>query len=250
MNYWGHILMNLSLRLAAAAALGLAALPAIAADLPQRAPAPAPVLSYQAFDPWMIRVRAVGVLPDGESSVSVGGAPGVNGLKISNTVVPEVDITYFFTKNIAVEAICCLAPHKIKGSGALAAVGEIGKTLLFPPTVMLQYHFTDLGAFKPYVGVGVNWTHYFRNKATAPTFAGLDIEDSFGVAAQVGFDYMINRNWGINFDVKRILMRPTATVTLLPATPVRAKVHIDPWIVGAGIVYRFGGGSSAVVAKY
>jgi outer membrane protein len=130
-------------------------------------------------------------------------------------------------------------------------VGEVGKTLVFPPTVMLQYHFTNFGAFKPYVGVGVNWTHYFRNKATGPTFSNLDIKDSFGVAAQIGFDYMINRNWGFNVDVKRIMMRPDATVVLngAPPTPVRAKVRIDPWVVGAGVVYRFGGGS-AVLARY
>jgi outer membrane protein len=244
--------MKFSLRLAASVALGAVALPAVAADLPQRAPVPAPIMTYEAFDPWMIRVRAIGVIPDGTSKVSVGGAPSVSGLKISNTVVPEIDITYFFTKNIAVEAICCVSPHKIKGSNALAGVGEVGKTLVFPPTVMLQYHFTNFGAFKPYVGVGVNWTHYFRNKATGPTFSNLDIKDSFGVAAQIGFDYMINRNWGVNFDVKRVMMRPDASVTLNGATPtaVRAKVRIDPWIVGAGVVYRFGGGSGAVVARY
>ena len=193
--------MKFSFRITAAAVFGAAALPAIAADLSQRAAAPAPMMTYETFDPWMIRVRALGVLPDGESKVSVGGAPSVNGLKVSNTFVPEVDITYFFTKNIAVEAICCVSPHKIKGSKALAGVGEIGEALLFPPTIMLQYHFTNFGAFKPYVGVGVNWTHFFRTDATAP-FSNLKIDDSFGVAAQVGFDYMINRNWGINVDVK------------------------------------------------
>lgn len=246
-------LMKLSLRLAAGLALGVVALPAMAADLPVRAAAPAPVMTYETFDPWMIRVRAIGVLPDGNSSVSVAGGRSISGLKISDAVVPEIDITYFFTKNIAVEAICCLAPHSIKASGTLAGIvganNKIGDTLLFPPTVMLQYHFTNFGAFKPYVGVGVNWTHYFNNDA-APGYNSLKIDNSFGVAAQIGFDYMINRNWGINFDVKRILMRPDATVRL-GAIPVSANVRIDPWIVGAGIVYRFGGGSGApVVARY
>ena len=240
--------MKFSFRITAAAVFGAAALPAIAADLSQRAAAPAPMMTYETFDPWMIRVRALGVLPDGESKVSVGGAPSVNGLKVSNTFVPEVDITYFFTKNIAVEAICCVSPHKIKGSKALAGVGEIGAALLFPPTIMLQYHFTNFGAFKPYVGVGVNWTHFFRTDATAP-FSNLKIDDSFGVAAQVGFDYMINRNWGINVDVKRIMIRPDATVRL-GLVPITAKVHIDPWVVGVGVTYRFGGGSGRVVARY
>lgn len=223
---------------------------AMAADLPERTEAAPPAPVFTAFDPWMIRVRAVGVLPTSSARVSAGGAliPGAS-LKVSNSVVPEIDISYFFTPNFAVEAICCITPHKITATNAIAGLGEVGKVIVFPPTVLLQYHFTGLGALKPYIGLGVNYTHYFRD-GNGPLFAGLRVKDSFGVAAQVGFDYMIDRNWGINFDVKKVMMRPDASVTLLPATPVTAKVKIDPWIIGVGVTYRFGGGSSAVVAKY
>jgi outer membrane protein W len=76
------------------------------------------------------------------------------------------------------------------------------------------------------------------------------------VAGQVGFDYMLNNNWGLNFDVKRIMMRPSASGVVYNSflntfIPVHTKVKIDPWLVSAGITYRFGGGASApVVAKY
>jgi len=243
--------MKMSLRATLAAALaGAVALPALAADLPVRVDAPAPAtIVFDSYHPWMVRVRAIGVLPVSSATVFAAGAPVAGGsLKVTNSVVPEVDISYFFTKNIAVEAICCFTPHKINGAGTLAGLGKVGSVWVFPPTVLLQYHFTNFGAFKPYVGVGVNWTHYFRNDAAAG-FSNLKIDDSFGVAAQVGFDYMLTRNWGVNVDVKRVMMRPDATV-LLGATPVSAKVRIDPWIVGAGVTYRFGGGARPVVAAY
>ncbi len=235
--------MKYSFRIAAAAiTLGVAALPALAADLPSRvAVAKAPIV-FETFDPWMVRVRAIGVLPDSSAKVWVNSAySSGSGLHVTNSVVPEVDISYFFTKNIAVEAICCITPHTIRGTGDLAGL-QVGKTTVFPPTVMLQYHFTDLGAFKPYVGIGGNWTHYFDNNANnADGFTNLKLKDSFGVAAQIGVDYMINRNWGINVDVKRIMMRPEATVTLANVNAVRADVKIDPWVIGAGVTYRFGG---------
>ena len=224
----------------AIAALSFAATAAStqAADIPARVEAqpPAPI---EVFNPWMIRVRAIGVLPESSARIRAGGVliPGASA-KISNSVVPEVDITYFFSRNLAVEAICCVTPHRIKATGAIAALGRIGSTLVFPPTVLLQYHFTNFGAFKPNVGVGVNYTHYFNNSA-GPLFANLKIRDSWGVAAQIGFDYMIDKHWGINFDVKRIYMQPNARVTLLPALPIRAKVKIDPWIIGAGVTYKF-----------
>ena len=59
------------------------------------------------------------------------------------------------------------------------------------------------------------------------------------MAGQIGFDYMLDKHWGVNFDVKKIMMEPNATVTLLPATAVTAKVKINPWIIGTGITYKF-----------
>ena len=246
-----------------AAAAIAAALPAAAADLPAKGPAMAPAPTYmEAFDPFMIRIRGIAVIPDsgkgGISQAVTGRAALLNGqVKAKEAYMPEVDVTYFFTKNIAVEAICCVSVHNIKGSLPNGTgLGTIGRTWVFPPTVMLQYHFTDFGAFKPYVGVGVNYTHFFDTKAkgalaAAPFLGDLKLKDTWGVAGQVGFDYMLNRNWGINVDVKRILMEPkfssynTTTGTLNAA----GKAKINPWIIGVGVTYRFGG-PSAVVAKY
>jgi outer membrane protein len=226
----------------AALLLGTTALPALAADLPSRSAPPAfASAAFETFDPYMIRVRAVGILPDGTGNIDqiVGSR-----VKTGNAFIPELDLTYFFTKNFAVEAICCLSKHNISVDG----LGKVASTWVFPPTVMAQYHFTGLGAFKPYVGVGVNYTHYFDTRTTGVLAnTHMKIQDSWGVAAQVGFDYMIDRHWGINVDVKRILMEPKWKDNTAGLT---GKAKIDPWVIGAGITYRFGGPEGAVVAKY
>lgn len=230
--------MKASSRAALALLLGSVALPAFAADLPAtRAPA-APLL-VQETSPWMIRVRALVVAPQSSASVSVNGAADVNGLKASTSVVPELDITYFFTKNIAAELILGVTPHNVKGTGSLASLGKIGSTWLLPPTLMLQYHFTEFGAFKPYVGAGVNYTFTFNNKEAGPMSA-FHVKNAPGFALQAGFDYMLDKHWGLNLDVKKIWLRPDATATLTSGpTPVTAKVKLDPWLVGVGVTYRF-----------
>ncbi len=273
----------------AASVAGLLALSsaAVAADLPSRKVAPTEPIAIDTFHPFQIRLRATAIIPDGKttvydkngailpllgSSTGAGGQILGAGAKVSTTVIPELDVTYYFTKNIAVEAICCLSKHSVTGTGVLNGL-NIGSTWVFPPTVLLQYHFTNFGAFQPYIGVGVNFTAYFGQKSGgnwapffspllgptgANTVSNLSIGSSWGVAGQVGFDYMINSNWGVNVDVKRIMMQPTAhalvwntvAAPLVGPIPVRAKVNIDPWVVSAGITYRFGGGASAVVAKY
>lgn len=226
--------------ISAAVVIGACAAPAFAADLPsKKAPAVAAPVAIDAFDPFVIRVRGVGVIPNGTGKVDQLGL----GVKASKSFIPELDLSYFFIKNIAVEAICCVSPHDV----SVNTLGKVAHTWLFPPTVMAQYHFTNFGAFKPYVGVGVNYTHFFDTKTTS-ALAGthMHINDSFGVATQVGADYMIDRHWGVNVDVKRILMQPTWR----DSAALTGKAKINPWLIGAGITYRFGGPEGAVTAKY
>jgi outer membrane protein len=228
--------MSRILRLSLSAALlaGTALTSAQAADLPSTKMAPlAPIMTQ--WSPWMIRGRALFVVPQESAKLKLGGAPIVGGdVNISNSVVPELDISYFFTKNIAVELILGVTPHNVKGAGTLAGA-RIGSAWLLPPTLMLQYHFTDLGPFKPYVGVGVNYTVFFNEKAKGG-FTSFDLKDTFGLALQAGVDYMIDQHWGINFDVKKIFLEPKVKVN---NGLITGKVKIDPWLIGAGVTYRF-----------
>ncbi|UGY20294.1 OmpW family protein [Bradyrhizobium septentrionale] len=218
-----------------------------AADL-----APAPVY-YKSppiapFNPWMIRLRVLSVLPDSAaSSVNVAGAPPLSspssGLSISDRVIPELDITYFFTTNIAAELILGVASHHISGSGTLNGL-DVGKAWLLPPTLTLQYHFTDFGPLKPYIGAGINYTAFFNQSAANTPLAGLAVADlrisnQFGAAVQFGFDYMLDRHWGLNFDVKKLWLRPDYSATVNNAIAVTGRANIDPWLVSGGITYKF-----------
>ncbi len=168
-----------------------------------------------------VRLRGEAVLPDTKSTGSV------TNLKASNGVIPEADISYFLTKNIAIEAICCVSKHDISSGGT-----KLAETTLFPPTVMLQYHF-DMGKFKPYLGAGVNYTVFFDNTN------GLKLDNAWGAAVQAGVDYHVSGNWFANVDFKKLWV---GTDYALGAA--KGHVDIDPIIVGAGIGYRFGTGYS------
>lgn len=225
---------NLALAPLAALLLGTTVLGAAAADLPSRKGAPlAPVVDI--WNPWMIRGRALVVVPQEQAKLRAGGAPIVGGdVSISTSVVPELDITYFFTKNFAAELILGVTPHNVKGAGTLAGA-RIGSAWLLPPTLTLQYHFDPIGAFKPYVGAGVNYTVFFDEKAKGG-FTSFDLKDSFGLALQAGVDIMLDRHWGINFDVKKIFLEPKVKVN---NGAVTGKVRIDPWIFATGVTYKF-----------
>lgn len=230
------MLQRLSMGLAGAAGLLLGAVTAEAADLPVQVPAsiaaPAP------YSPWQIRVRAIGVLPDASNgTLTAAGAPVAGAtVNVSNSVVPELDISYYFTRNIAVELILATTRHNAYGAGTISNLGKLGSAWLLPPTLTLQYHFTDFGAFQPYVGAGINYTWMYSTKSNALT--SFNMSNNVGFALQAGFDYMIDQHWGLNVDVKKLWLTSTAT-GFLGAAPVSTKVHLDPWIVGGGITYRF-----------
>jgi outer membrane protein len=227
--------------LLAATAIATICAPAGAADLPATGPvykAPA----FEPWNPWMIRVRALGVITRNSGSVDqVAGS----GLSTTDSLVPELDISYFFTKNIAAELILGVTRHSVTGTGVAATNGlNVGSAWLLPPTLTGQYHFTDLGAFKPYVGAGVNYTMFFSQSAgNAADAAGVTVTNShlhnaFAPVLQIGFDYMIDRHWGFNVDVKKLWLRPnwdgTSSVGALTG-----KVNLDPWLIGAGVTYKF-----------
>ena len=179
---------------------------------------------FQAGD-FMIRTRALGVIAQENGRVSNGDS-----VRIDNSVVPEFDFTYFFTPTISAELIAAVTPHDVTTSSGIDA----GGAWLLPPTLTVQYHFTQLDGIKPYVGAGVNYTHFFNEDAGALNTVKYD--DSFGGALQVGADIPIQGNWYANIDVKKVFINTTAKFT---PSGVRADVDIDPWLVGMGIGYKF-----------
>lgn len=180
----------------------------------------------------MVRVRAIGVLPDTTSSISpIGGQ-----VDASNTVDPEVDGTYFFTDNIAAELIAATTRHRITAHGTAAGDIDVGQVRLLPPTLTLQYHFMPHETISPYVGAGVNYTWFFDPTPSHVVVQHVSYENNFGAALQAGVDYNITGRWYANLDVKHLFLSTTARIN---GGAVRAAVNLDPTIVGAGIGYRF-----------
>ena len=180
---------------------------------------------------FMVRARAVSLDWDNNNGDNLQHV-GVGKVEADNRWIPEVDISYFFTKNIAAELVLTYPQEvDIKTS----ALGKIGSVDALPPSLLVQYHFTELGAFKPYVGLGVNFTMFTdRSFDTALGKVSVDA-NTMGLVAQVGADYMLNKNWSLNIDAKYIQME---TDVKLNGGKI-GKLGLNPLTLGIGVGYRF-----------
>ena len=174
--------------------------------------------------PWMVRARAV-------SLNSANGDTTGLGLSIDNKWIPEVDISYFLSKNLAVELILTVPQKQTLTSSALGK--EIGTLEHLPPTLLLQYHFDSNGGAKPYVGLGVNYTK-FTAVSILNGAVGLN-SDSWGGALQAGVDIPLSGNIYLNFDLKKVYIKTDVYI----GTANQGTFKVDPVLFGIGLGWRF-----------
>lgn len=196
---------------------------------------------------FQAKVGVTGVWTDDDTrSLTVNGGPNTapgNFAESDDTVIPTLTLTYFLNQHLAVELFCCFDKVGVDAKGGLAAFGEIAETWIFPPILTLQYHFDRIGAFRPYVGAGAEWIHYFNSKSKmSGALAGyndVDFEDSFGFALQAGVDYDLGQGWSLGLDVKKVWEDTEITWTNAAGQQIVAKHDLDPLFVTANIGYRF-----------
>ncbi|MDO3721319.1 OmpW family outer membrane protein [Marinobacter sp. chi1] len=234
--------------------------------------AAAPIANaYEAGD-FIGRAGAATVDPDSSSSnlrTSLPGLEVVDGAQVSVDKDTQLGLTltYMMTDQIGLGVLAATPfKHDIKGDGAaLSGTGKLAETKHLPPTVTVQFFPMPSGSkFQPYAGLGVNYTNFFEEKTTQTLTDTLDgaaqavlgtpagtvdrtdikLDDSFGLAGELGFDYLITDNLGVNATVWWIDIDTDADIGVYAAdgskiTTGKLDVEIDPWVYMVGLTYKF-----------
>ena len=163
-------------------------------------------LAFAEKGDWLVRVRAVNLDMENKSDAIPALAVPADAIQVSNKLIPEVDISYFLTKNIAAELVLTI-PQKHDVDVTASAVGAFraGTFKHLPPTLLLQYHFLPDQKFRPYVGAGINYTRISSVSLAVPGVGTLELDSSStGGALQVGFDVELSKTMFLNVDLKKI----------------------------------------------
>ena len=174
---------------------------------------------------WLLRFGGAQVSPNDSSH----GVVADNAIGVDGNAQPFINLPYMLKDNIGLEVLASLPfKHDITLNGS-----KIAETKQLPPTISVQYHFTPKNSIRPYVGLGLNYTIFFSEKATS-TITSISLDDSTGLAAQVGVDGDINKSWFWNADLRYIKISTTAKTNI-----GNIDVDINPWVFSFGVGTRF-----------
>lgn len=214
--------------------------------------AASPAVAHEAGS-FIVRAGAATVAPnDSSSSIRVGGAsvPGTKATVGNNTQL-GLTVAYKLTDHIGVELLAATPfSHRVGIKGVNAALGASGFDGKFadvkhlPPTLTLQYYpMEKTSRWQPYVGAGLNYTVFFQEKLTSTQktngFSSLSLKDSWGLALQVGMDYMLTDRLMFNASVWHIDIDTKATLRHSALGKTKVNVDIDPWVFMVGLGYKF-----------
>lgn len=203
----------------------------------------APVFAHQAGD-IIVRAGAAVVAPN-ESSQDVDltgfDLPNFGEFSVNSNTQLGLNFGYMITDNIGIEL---LAATPFSHEVTLAGI-HIADTKHLPPTLVAQYYFGNAESkLRPYVGLGVNFTNFFDNEFTQAGkdlglgLENLSLENSWGVAAQVGLDYQVNKNWLVNASVWYADISTDVKFNSAVG-PVSIETDIDPWVYMVSVGYVF-----------
>jgi outer membrane protein len=161
---------------------------------------------------------------DGSRTDLPGGKVSADG-----ALSPTFTLEYFVADRVGIEL---LASWPFKHDLELGGSG-IGETKHLPPTLSVQYHFTNASQFTPFVGVGVNYTYFFDEKLDGG--GTIDLDDSWGVALHAGLDRQISEKGSLRADVRYIDIETDVKVGGID----RGSVDIDPWVFNVAYVRKF-----------
>lgn len=196
----------------------------------------------------VVRFGAATVDPH-TSSGHFSVAPLTGGkLDVGNDTRFGLSATYMLTNRLGVELLAATPfKHDIYLTHTPLGRTRIGSTRELPPTLLLQYRLPSYGPVHPYLGAGVNYTHFYDesidNTTVGPLIGGaqasVSLADSVGVAGELGVDIDVARGWFVNLSAWRMDINTTARLRVNGQTVDKVSLSLNPWVWMAGVGHAF-----------
>ena len=180
--------------------------------------------------------------------------PGIS-LEVRNKTTPFFSYTREIDDQWNVELALGLPPEHdialkfnnaaLPGS-AQALSGQVGaKVRQVAPTLFVNYKFLEkTSPWRPFVGVGVNYTRFDKTGSTPAGNAlnggatSISLEDSVGLALQGGVTYQITNQWSVSAALATARVKSKITTNTL-GIERSADIKFNPRVFTVAVGYSF-----------
>lgn len=147
---------------------------------------------------------------------------------INDRTYPQLGVVRQITPHLGAELVVSYPQdHDLRLRGQ-----KIGTFKLSPVTLLVNYGFLPDSAINPYVGVGVNYSHF--SSFNLPDTVHMD-KHSTGLTVHVGVDYRVTRHWSVSAGWRRVKLGNDIEAGGTKLT----HLSIDPDLLSVGVGYRF-----------
>ncbi|MEG0937252.1 MAG: OmpW family outer membrane protein [Comamonas sp.] len=205
-----------------------------------------------------IRAGISHIAPHSSASDAVGpmlpGPPSGISVEVQNKSTLFLSLAYGFHPNMEVELALGYPPtHDVNGKIAgnlpphIAAFNgqKLAEVRQIAPTLFFNYKFGEANSqWRPFVGIGVNYTNFDKTKSTAANNAlnggptDISLSDSWGLAGQVGLSYRINERWSILGAVATAKVKTKLTTTTA-GVQRNIDIRFRPTVLTVAAAYNF-----------
>ena len=182
-----------------------------------------------AESPWSVKIGVSEVITQGDGGTLAGTYQG----STSNNLQFTPAIEYALNHELSAELLLATPfSHSVYLDGTKAATVK-----QLPPTLSLKYNFTPINGFKPYFGLGLNYTRFWDAKTEGPiTGNKISAGSSLGMAGLIGVAYTIPQSpVDIALDLRYVNLDSKIK---LNGNKI-GDLAINPWVVGIGAIYHF-----------
>ncbi|MBD1553063.1 OmpW/AlkL family protein [Pseudomonas typographi] len=204
--------------------------------------------AHQAGD-FIIRAGAATTAPNEDSGALRTDGARVSGTKATLDSDTQLGLAfaYMLTDHVGIELLAATPFQHTVGVKGAGLDGKLADIKQLPPTLSLQYYpLAPTSKFQPYGGVGINYTLFYDEDLSSQRkqqgFSNLKLQDSVGLAGQLGFDYQLTDHLLFNAAVWYVDINTKATVdgpTALAVSQTKVNVEVDPWVYMVGLGYKF-----------
>jgi outer membrane protein len=153
-----------------------------------------------------------------------------------------VGLNFFLSDRVSIEAKAAALESRLRvrvvGTDFIATA-DLGRAQIFPVSAVLQWHLSEHGTIRPYLGAGV--AHVILrdvNRSIAPSATGIHFKDPTGLVVDGGLEFNLSKRFGIYGDARYIPVETKSTASFT-GTSSAVTLNVRPLIVSGGIAWRF-----------